>query len=76
MVPVTQMHLVFCMVYYGVSELKVMGTLAARIAATDVGQEGTRLSVQDAVDIAESFAFNLESYSVRSDVGSGHNPSS
>ncbi|MBA0816706.1 hypothetical protein Gohar_001338 [Gossypium harknessii] len=27
---------------------------AARIAATDVGQQGTRLSVQDAVDIAES----------------------
>ncbi|KAK5772799.1 hypothetical protein PVK06_049095 [Gossypium arboreum] len=47
-----------------VSELKVMCTLAARIAATDVGQQGTRLSVQDAVDIAESFAFNLGSSSV------------
>ncbi|PPS00573.1 hypothetical protein GOBAR_AA20090 [Gossypium barbadense] len=43
---------------------------SARIAATDVGQQGTRLSVQDAVDIAESFAFNLGSSSVRSDVGS------
>ncbi|MBA0874570.1 hypothetical protein Goshw_018734, partial [Gossypium schwendimanii] len=58
-----------------VSELKVMGTLAARIAATDIGQQGTRLSVQDAVDIAESFAFNFGSSSVRSDVGSGHIPS-
>ncbi|XVF30532.1 hypothetical protein REPUB_Repub16aG0066200 [Reevesia pubescens] len=51
----------------GVSDLKGMGTLAARIAATVVGQQGTRLRVQDAIDLAESFAFNLESSSVRSD---------
>ncbi|XP_022718619.1 uncharacterized protein LOC111276918 [Durio zibethinus] len=56
----------------GVSDLKGMGTLAARIAATVVGQQGTRLRVQDAVALAESFAFNLESSSVRSDVGSDH----
>lgn len=58
----------------GVSDLKGMGTLAARIAATVVGQQGTRLRVQDAVDLAESFAFNLErsSSSVSSDVGSDH----
>ncbi|MBA0608619.1 hypothetical protein Godav_020814 [Gossypium davidsonii] len=58
----------------GVSDLKGMGTLAARIAATVVGQQGTRLRVQDAVDLAESFAFNLKgsSSSVSSDVGSDH----
>ncbi|KAH1032869.1 hypothetical protein J1N35_045043 [Gossypium stocksii] len=33
-------------------------------SATDVGQQGTRLSVQDAVDIAQSFAFNFGSSSV------------
>ncbi|GMJ12212.1 GENES NECESSARY FOR THE ACHIEVEMENT OF RUBISCO ACCUMULATION 5 [Hibiscus trionum] len=56
----------------GVSDLKCLGTLAARIAATVVGQQGTRLRVQDAVDLAESFAFNLESSSVGTDVGSDH----
>ncbi|MBA0582026.1 hypothetical protein Gorai_024179 [Gossypium raimondii] len=47
---------------------------AARIAATVVGQQGTRLRVQDAVVLAESFAFNLKgsSSSVSSDVGSDH----
>ncbi|XWS58019.1 hypothetical protein CRYUN_Cryun09bG0223000 [Craigia yunnanensis] len=56
----------------GISDLKGMGALAARIAATVVGQQGTRLRVQDAIDLAESFAFNLESSTVRSDVGSDH----
>ncbi|XVE90400.1 hypothetical protein DITRI_Ditri20bG0074700 [Diplodiscus trichospermus] len=56
----------------GISDLKGMGTLAARIAATVVGQQGTRLRVQDAVDLAEPFAFNLESSTVQSDVGSDH----
>ncbi|XP_022742294.1 uncharacterized protein LOC111293689 isoform X1 [Durio zibethinus] len=56
----------------GISDLKGMGTLAARIAATVVGQQGTRLRVQDAVDLAKSFAFNLESSTARSDVGSNH----
>ncbi|GMI78936.1 GENES NECESSARY FOR THE ACHIEVEMENT OF RUBISCO ACCUMULATION 5 [Hibiscus trionum] len=56
----------------GVLDLKGMGTLAARIAATVVGQQGTRLRVQDAIDLAESFAFNLESSSVSTDVGSDH----
>ncbi|EOY10177.1 Ribokinase, putative isoform 2 [Theobroma cacao] len=56
----------------GVSDLKGMGTLAARIAATVVGQLGTRLRVQDAVDLSESFAFNLASSTVRTDVDSDH----
>ncbi|KAE8699279.1 V-type proton ATPase subunit H-like [Hibiscus syriacus] len=56
----------------GVSDLKGMGTLAARIAATVVGQQGTRLRVQDAVDLEQSFAFNIESSSVGTDVGSDH----
>lgn len=54
----------------GMSDLKGMGTLAARIAATVVGQQGTRLRVQDAVELAKSFAFRFESSNVRSDVGS------
>ncbi|XWS58712.1 hypothetical protein CRYUN_Cryun08bG0058100 [Craigia yunnanensis] len=56
----------------GVSDLKGMGTLAARIAATVVGQQGTRLRVQDALDLVESFAFNLEGSTIRTDVGSDH----
>ncbi|KAJ9180917.1 hypothetical protein P3X46_009104 [Hevea brasiliensis] len=56
----------------GVSDLKGMGTLAARIAATVVGQQGTRLRVQDALKLAESFAFSLENNTSRSDVGSDH----
>ncbi|KAA8533454.1 hypothetical protein F0562_031112 [Nyssa sinensis] len=42
----------------GVSDLKGMGTLAARVAAVVVGQQGTRLRVQDAVELAESFDFH------------------
>ncbi|KAM7274334.1 hypothetical protein ACFE04_028998 [Oxalis oulophora] len=54
----------------GVSDLKRMGNLAARIASTVVGQQGTRLGIQDAISLAESFAFNHDNSSIRSDVGS------
>ncbi|KAK2658380.1 hypothetical protein Ddye_004913 [Dipteronia dyeriana] len=56
----------------GVSDIKGMGTVAARIAATVVGQQGTRLSVRHAVDLAESFSYQLESSSIGSDIGSDH----
>ncbi|KAL9271138.1 putative sugar kinase [Drosera capensis] len=39
----------------GVSELKDMGTFASRVAAVVVQQQGTRLRVQDAVELADSF---------------------
>lgn len=48
----------------GVSDFKDMGTIAARIAAVVVGQQGTRLSVQDAVELAESFAFHLQNSTI------------
>ncbi|KFK29284.1 hypothetical protein AALP_AA7G113600 [Arabis alpina] len=54
----------------GVSDLKGMGDLAATIAATVVGQQGTRLRVQDAVELARSHDFRLNSSGVRTDVGS------
>ncbi|XP_010553829.1 PREDICTED: uncharacterized protein LOC104823799 [Tarenaya hassleriana] len=54
----------------GVSDIKGTGSLAARTAATVVGQQGTRLRVQDAVDIARSYAFRLNSSGFRNDVGS------
>ncbi|XP_010550983.1 PREDICTED: uncharacterized protein LOC104821716 [Tarenaya hassleriana] len=54
----------------GVSELKGMGNLAARTAATVVGQQGTRLRVQDAVQLAQSYTFHSNSSGVRKDVGS------
>ncbi|KAI7727453.1 hypothetical protein M8C21_024061, partial [Ambrosia artemisiifolia] len=54
----------------GASDLKGMGSLAARVAATVVGQQGTRLRVQDAARLAESFACNVESPSRQADVGS------
>ncbi|PWA67366.1 pfkB-like carbohydrate kinase family protein [Artemisia annua] len=54
----------------GASDLKGMGSLAARVAATVVAQQGTRLRVQDAARLAESFAFNVESASLQADVGS------
>ncbi|XP_062119617.1 uncharacterized protein LOC133834200 [Humulus lupulus] len=67
----------------GMSDLRGMGSLAARIAATVVGQQGTRLRVQDAVKLAECFAFHLDSSSssssnssstgnIQSDFGSDH----
>lgn len=54
----------------GLSDLKGMGTLAARVASVVVGQQGTRLRVQDAVGLAESFSYHNENKSVQTDVGS------
>ncbi|MFS8023596.1 putative ribokinase [Helianthus anomalus] len=54
----------------GASDWKGMGSLAARVAATVVGQQGTRLRVQDAARLAKSFTFSVESPSRQSDVGS------
>lgn len=56
----------------GVSDLKGMGALAARIAATVVGQQGTRLSVRHASELAESFAYRIKSSTVGSDISSDH----
>ncbi|OWM79395.1 hypothetical protein CDL15_Pgr022807 [Punica granatum] len=53
----------------GVSDLKGIGSLAARVASTVVGQQGTRLRVQDAVELAESFAYQLKNCPA---VGSDH----
>lgn len=49
----------------GVSDLRGMGTMASKVASVVVGQQGTRLRVQDAVKLAESFAFNHERTSTR-----------
>ncbi|GAV70651.1 PfkB domain-containing protein [Cephalotus follicularis] len=56
----------------GVSDLKRMGTLAARTAATVVGQQGTRLRIQDAVALAESFAFHIRISEAQPDASSDH----
>eukprot|EP00268_Persea_americana_P057211 TRINITY_DN6838_c1_g1_i1.p1 TRINITY_DN6838_c1_g1~~TRINITY_DN6838_c1_g1_i1.p1 ORF type:complete len:516 (-),score=108.13 TRINITY_DN6838_c1_g1_i1:182-1729(-) len=56
----------------GASDLKGIGMLASKVAAVVVGQQGTRLRVQDAVDLAESFAFQIESSKICWDVGSDH----
>ncbi|XP_010273147.1 PREDICTED: uncharacterized protein LOC104608761 [Nelumbo nucifera] len=56
----------------GASDLKGMGTLAARVASIIVRQQGTHLQVQDAIELAESFTFHIESSVIRSDVGSDH----
>lgn len=53
-------------IMHGVSDLKQMGTFAAKIAARVVGQQGTRLSVQDAMELADSFSC------FQSDIGSSH----
>lgn len=54
----------------GVSNVKGMGALAARVASVVVGQQGTRLRVQAAAELAESFSFQFKNSNVRSDVGS------
>lgn len=58
-------------ILYGVlrghSDLKSTGLLASRVAATVVGQQGTRLRVYDAGRLVESFTFHLESSGVGSD---------
>ncbi|KAF9587386.1 hypothetical protein IFM89_001486 [Coptis chinensis] len=53
----------------GATDLKGMGMFAAKVAAVVVGQQGTRLRVQDATELAESVALNLEGSSIRTDVG-------
>ncbi|XP_022158905.1 uncharacterized protein LOC111025364 [Momordica charantia] len=53
-------------ILHGVSDLKEMGTFAAKIAARVVGQQGTRLRVQDAMELADAFS------SFQSDIGSSH----
>ncbi|KAL8043678.1 hypothetical protein ABFX02_08G000600 [Erythranthe guttata] len=56
---------------HGVSDLRGMGTLASKVASVVVAQQGTRLRVQDAVKLAQSFSFHKESSSIMwSDVGS------
>ncbi|KAL3837944.1 hypothetical protein ACJIZ3_022535 [Penstemon smallii] len=54
----------------GVSDYRDMGALAAKVASVVVSQQGTRLGVKDAVQLAESFAFYLENSNMWSDVGS------
>lgn len=56
----------------GISDLKGIGSLASAVAAVVVGQQGTRLKVQDANDLAESFAFHHEDSPIRTDIGSDH----
>ncbi|XP_047981407.1 uncharacterized sugar kinase slr0537-like [Salvia hispanica] len=56
----------------GVSDLRSIGTLASKVASVVVGQQGTRLGIEDAAKLAESFAFHCKSKSSArwSDVGS------
>ncbi|KAG8381684.1 hypothetical protein BUALT_Bualt06G0147100 [Buddleja alternifolia] len=54
----------------GVSDLKGLGSIAAKVASVVVAQQGTRLRVQDAVKLAESFAVQHENSAICSDVGS------
>ncbi|KAL5724874.1 hypothetical protein ACHQM5_008083 [Ranunculus cassubicifolius] len=52
----------------GTSDLKEMGMFAAKVAAVVVGQQGTRLRVKDAAELAASVAVSLErSSSIHSD---------
>lgn len=51
----------------GNKDLKSMGLLASRVAAVVVGQQGTRLRVQDASRLVETFTFHLEGSSFSSD---------
>jgi hypothetical protein len=52
----------------GASDLKGIGLLALLVAAVVVAQQGTRLRVQDADRLAESFAHHLDSLEFCSDV--------
>ncbi|KAK6936521.1 Carbohydrate kinase PfkB [Dillenia turbinata] len=56
----------------GMSDLKGMGSLAARVAAVVVSQQGTRLGVQNAAELVRSFSFHLGGSNFRTDVGSDH----
>ncbi|KAI8030033.1 hypothetical protein LOK49_LG01G01784 [Camellia lanceoleosa] len=51
-------------------DLKDMGTVAAKVAAVVVRQQGTRLRVEDAAELAESFAVHLKSFTIGLDVSS------
>ncbi|XP_061346951.1 uncharacterized protein LOC133292549 [Gastrolobium bilobum] len=51
----------------GISDLRSMGTMAAKVAATVVGQQGTRLRVSDALKLAESFTFQHDKSTIGSD---------
>lgn len=53
-----------------VSDLKSMGTIASKVASVVVGQQGTRLRVQDATRLAESFALLLKSSTIQADINS------
>ncbi|RYR48832.1 hypothetical protein Ahy_A07g034898 [Arachis hypogaea] len=58
----------------GISDLKSIGSIATKVAATVVGQQGTRLRVSDAVKLAESFTFHRST--IGSDIGTDHISSS
>ncbi|KAL5054977.1 hypothetical protein RYX36_035659 [Vicia faba] len=47
----------------GMSDVRSIGTIAAKVASTVVAQQGTRLRISDAVKLAESFAFQLNASS-------------
>ncbi|KAL3374129.1 hypothetical protein AABB24_005879 [Solanum stoloniferum] len=54
----------------GVSDLKNMGSIASKVASVVVGQQGTRLRVQDAIGLAESFSVHCRNSTFWSDIGS------
>lgn len=54
----------------GVSDLKSIGSIAAQVASVVVGQQGTRLRVQDAIRLAESFSVHCRNSTIWSDIGS------
>lgn len=56
----------------GISDVKGIGKIASSVAATVVGQQGTRLRISDAVKLAESVAFQAKTTSFPSDVGTDH----
>ncbi|XP_006837407.2 uncharacterized protein LOC18428308 [Amborella trichopoda] len=53
----------------GAPDWKCVGSLAARVAAVVVGQQGTRLRVHDALELAQWFAPRLGGAGLWSDVG-------
>lgn len=53
---------------HGVSDLRGMGTMASKVASIVVGQQGTRLRVQDAVKLADSCGFRRESSTIWSGI--------
>lgn len=59
----------------GASDLKGMGGLASRVAAVVVGQQGTRLRLQDATELAASLPFGSGGSGICLDVLSNHIPS-